>query len=81
MKASLWRAHTVRPEEYESVQFGARVEIDTEVDTEFEDMTYVQIGKALSEALDEALDMEINSALSLDGSKMDQSHLFDYYPE
>lgn len=81
MKYTLWRTHKVRPAEYESFDFGGRVEIDTEVDEGFEDMTHKQIGKRLSQYLDESLDAEINSALSLDRPEMRDSHIWDYYTE
>ena len=80
MKYSLWRSHKARPADYESVDMGARVEVDTEVDTEFEGMTTLRVGRLLSKELDDLLDVEVTRALEL-GGEMDHSHLVDYYPE
>lgn len=83
MKYTLWRSHKVRPAEYESLDFGGRVEADTEVDEDFADVGYVKAGKMLSDALDDLLDKEINSALSLGQIRpeMDNTHLWDVYTE
>ena len=80
MKYSLWRGHKARPAEYEALDMGARVEVDTEVDEEYAGMSTREIGKAMSRELDVLLDQEVNQALDL-GGEMERSHVWDYYVE
>lgn len=78
MKIVVWRAHKARPVDYESVDLGARIEIDTETDPEFKDMSYDEISADLEAGLDELLDKPVNRALKLGGT-MEESHLWDFY--
>lgn len=79
MKISMWRDHKVQPEQYESLNFGARVEIDTEIDTKYADMEPEEISAELQEQLDLMLDKPVDRAVRLPGSTMEQSHIWDYY--
>lgn len=80
MIVSMWRDHKVQPEDYNSLSIGARVQIDTdnETDAGFRDMTPEQIGAALDEHLDKVLEIPVDRAVSL-GGKVDESHLIEFY--
>jgi hypothetical protein len=71
------RAHKVRPGEYESIDIGASVEIDTE-DPEFKNMDIEEIREDLDAILDDLVDKDVNRALKLGGT-MEESHLWDFY--
>lgn len=78
MKISYYRSHKVQPEQYESHDFGARVEIDTEVDKDFDGLSDKQIGQELDVLLDGLLETAVDRAVALGGS-VDSSHIIDYY--
>lgn len=77
MKVTYTRKHKVRPADYESLDFGASFEIDTE-DEEYEGETLAEIKKAMVKAMDDFLDTDIDRAVRLGGT-MDDSHLWEFY--
>jgi hypothetical protein len=78
MKISYYRSHKVQPEPYESHDFGARVEIDTETDKDFDGLSETEIGEELDKVLDGLLETAVQRAVALGGS-VDSSHIIDYY--
>ena len=78
MKIKYSRFHKTNPQQYESHDFGATIEIDTEVDSDFDGMGMDEIRNALDEELDILLDTAVTRALKLGGS-MEESHIIDYY--
>lgn len=78
MKVVAWRSHKVRPADYESIDLGARIEVDTESDPEFAEASYEEISAELESALDEMLAKPVDRALRLGGT-MEESHLWDFY--
>ena len=73
-----YRTHKVNVEKYESMEYGGSVKIDTEVDTEFKDMSIEEIAEELGVTLDELLDKETQRIVEL-GGNVDQSHIIDFY--
>lgn len=78
MKISYYRSHKVQPEPFESHDFGARVEIDTEVDKDFAGLNDTEIGQELDKMLDGLLETAVDRAVALGGG-VDSSHIIDYY--
>lgn len=78
MKVTVWRTHKVNPQPYESLDYGASISIDDEVDKEFQSMTFDEISAQLESSLDEMLDKPSERALAL-GGQMSESHITDFY--
>jgi hypothetical protein len=81
MKVIMQRRHLVRPENYESVELLARIEIDSEND---HDKAYFEgdlgdTGKALDEDMDFLLDSQVDRVLRLDGQHIQDTHLWVFY--
>lgn len=81
MKIRVYRSHKVRPADYESLDFGATIEVDTDTDPDYEGVGIEDVPEIKTEllsTLDEMLDPEVNRALKLGGT-MEESHLWDFY--
>lgn len=78
MKITVHRGHKVQPVQYESLEFGANVEFDTE-DPMFEEaLTSEDVSEIAEKFLDELLAKSVDRALRL-GGKIEESHLWDFY--
>jgi hypothetical protein len=78
------RRHVIRPENYESVELMARVELDSE--SEADDSEYFSkardlqaLGEMLSEDIDNILDTDVDRTLRLDGQHIQDTHLWVFY--
>ena len=78
------RRHVIRPENYESVELMARVELDSE--SEADDSEYFSkardlqaLGEMLSEDIDSILDTDVDRTLRLDGQHIQDTHLWVFY--
>jgi hypothetical protein len=78
VKVSRYRTHKVNVQKWESIDFGARVEIDTETDPEFAGMEDQEIRDELDSMLDALLDKEADRVLAL-GGEAGESHIVDFY--
>lgn len=79
MKYGARRRHVVRPDDYEGTTLEAWIEIDTEVDTEFEGLSEKEIGDEFSERLDNLLETDVDRTLRLDGRYVNDMHLWTFY--
>ena len=81
MKITMRRRHVVRPSDYESLELTATVEVDleSEMDADFREMTDTEIGEALGLAMDDLLDKEVDRTLRLDGEHINDTHLWSFY--
>lgn len=68
----------MRPADYESIDFGASVEWDTEVDEEIKGLNDKEIGEYADEVLETLLAIPVDRALRLGGT-MEDSHLWEFY--
>lgn len=78
MKVSRWNSHKVNTQKYESTEFGARVEIDTEVDPGYDRMTEEAIADELDRRLDAILAPTAERVVAL-GGEAEESHVVDFY--
>lgn len=80
MKVTRYRHHKINPAEksYESLNFGAGVEFDTEVDELPEEYKEGELNVYLNDFLDGQLDPEIERVVK-SGTSIPDSHIFDYY--
>ena len=81
MKLIMQRRHVIRPEDYESVELMARVEIDSENenDAEYFKGDLKDAGDLMSEDLDALLDTDVDRTLRLDGQHIRDTHLWVFY--
>jgi hypothetical protein len=78
VKVARWRSHKANPGNYESIDTGTRIEIDTEIDTDYAGMSDDEIAEDLEARLDILLDKPVDRVLRLGGT-INESHLWDYY--
>lgn len=71
-----WRSHKINTGNYESIDLGSAVEVNTE-EAPYKDMELDDIYEDMSGILDEAVDSDVNRALKLPG--VDESHVWDFY--
>lgn len=81
MKISMHRSHTIRNGPYENTMLGAKTEIDTEVDTDFDNMSVEEVREEMSGMLDDLLKPEVERALEAasDPDAVVDSHGWGYY--
>jgi hypothetical protein len=81
MKVTMQRRHVVRPENYESVELVARVEVDSESETdkEYFEGSLEETAGLLSENLDILLDPDVDRTLRSDGQHIEETHLWAFY--
>ncbi len=76
------RHHKVQPEEYESITFGATIEVDLSEDSVDEDYAGASV-KVARDLLDEDMDLLLANAVerALDSDHLNTTHLYEYYEE
>jgi hypothetical protein len=81
VKVVAQRRHVIRPENYESVELLARIEIDSDnaEDAEYFKGDLKQTGELLSEDMDNLLDTDVDRTLRLDGQHINDTHLWVFY--
>lgn len=79
MIITVHRHHNAQPVKFEQIGISATIQIDTEVDTEYADMTDKEISADLEERLDTLLDKPAQRVVALQTNEIEDSHLWDYY--
>lgn len=75
---SRWISHKVNTQKYESMEFGARVEVDTEVDEGYDHMGEEELAEELDRQLDVILAKTAERVVAL-GGEAEESHIVDFY--
>ena len=81
MKVIMQRRHLVRPEDYESIELLARVEVDSESedDKDYFAKDLKETADMLSEDIDVLLDTDVDRTLRLGSTYINDTHLWVFY--